>query len=50
MRIITEDDFQVQIGDIKLYKCPGCDVGGIKDYYRFCYNCGDVLSFNLKER
>jgi len=45
--LITEKDFQVQLGTIKIYKCSRCEINDIKITDRFCHGCGKELEFEV---
>ena len=49
LSIITDKNFQIQIGNYNLYKCAYCRKNDIKTHYNFCPHCGKKLKFNLKE-
>ena len=45
---IVDDDFVIQIGDIKFYQC-NCGKNDIKQHYSYCPFCGSKLIFKLKK-
>lgn len=44
---ITEKDFQIKIGKLKLYRCPKCDKNDVKIHYKYCPHCGIKLVFKV---
>lgn len=46
--IITDANFQIQIGTFILYKCSSCYGNDIKTNYQYCPHCGVELVFDIE--
>ena len=46
---VTEKNFQIQIGSIRIYKCPNCNGNDLKTHYKHCPHCGITLRFKTSE-
>ena len=49
METVTRDDFVIDIGKYKIYRCPVCGEQGIRSDFRYCYHCGVALKFKIHE-
>ena len=47
MIVITENNFLIQIGVFRIYKCSKCDNREVKVNHKYCSKCGEELFFNI---